>query len=88
MVAHPQSPAHPPQRLRRPPPQTAPFNPGLNPPLAAPKPAPFGGLSNPFNCFPNHPAVSAKLKMPITADRMFKEVVKSAQDAAVLVLVY
>jgi len=26
--------------------------------------------------------------MPITADRMFKEVVKSAQDAAVLVLVY
>ncbi len=34
------------------------------------------------------PAVSAKLKEPITADRKFEEVVKSAQDAAVLVLVY
>jgi hypothetical protein len=34
------------------------------------------------------PAVSAKLKDPITADRKFEEVVKSAQDAAVLVLVY
>ena len=34
------------------------------------------------------PAVSAKLKAPITADRKFEEVVKSAQDAAVLVLVY
>ena len=32
--------------------------------------------------------VSAKLKEPITADRKFEEVVKSAQDAAVLVLVY
>jgi S1-C subfamily serine protease len=34
------------------------------------------------------PAVSAKLKEPITADRKFDDVVKSAQDAAVLVLVY
>jgi hypothetical protein len=34
------------------------------------------------------PAVSAKLKAPITADRKFSDVVKSAQDAAVLVLVY
>jgi TPR repeat protein len=34
------------------------------------------------------PAVSAKLKSPITADRKFEDVVKSAQDAAVLVLVY
>ena len=34
------------------------------------------------------PAVSARLKEPITADRKFEEVVKSAQDAAVLVLVY
>jgi putative transposase len=34
------------------------------------------------------PAVSAKLKAPITADRKFEEVVKSAQNAAVLVLVY
>jgi S1-C subfamily serine protease len=34
------------------------------------------------------PAVSAKLKEPITADRKFEEVVKSAQDATVLVLVY
>ena len=34
------------------------------------------------------PAVSAKLKALVTADRKFEEVVKSAQDAAVLVLVY
>jgi S1-C subfamily serine protease len=34
------------------------------------------------------PAVSARLKEPITADRKFEDVVKSAQDAAVLVLVY
>jgi hypothetical protein len=34
------------------------------------------------------PAVSAKLKAPVTADRKFENVVKSAQDAAVLVLVY
>jgi hypothetical protein len=34
------------------------------------------------------PAVSAKLKEPNTADRKFEDVVKSAQDAAVLVLVY
>ena len=34
------------------------------------------------------PAVSAKLKAPITADRKFEDVVKSAQNAAVLVLVY
>jgi S1-C subfamily serine protease len=34
------------------------------------------------------PTVSAKLKTPVTADRKFEDVVKSAQDAAVLVLVY
>ena len=34
------------------------------------------------------PAVSVKLKSPNTADEKFEEVVKSAQDAAVLVLVY
>jgi TPR repeat protein len=34
------------------------------------------------------PAVSAKLKELVTADRKFEDVVKSAQDAAVLVLVY
>ncbi len=34
------------------------------------------------------PDVSAKLKTPNTADEKFEEVVKSAQDAAVLVLVY
>jgi len=34
------------------------------------------------------PAVSAKLKAPVTADRKFEDVVKSAQAAAVLVLVY
>ena len=34
------------------------------------------------------PAISAKLKEPVTADRKFEDVVKSAQDAAVLVLVY
>src|SRR6202142_2614570 len=34
------------------------------------------------------PAVSAKLKLPVAADRKFEDVVKSAQDAAVLVLVY
>ena len=34
------------------------------------------------------PAVSAKLKAPNTADEKFSDVVKSAQDAAVLVLVY
>ena len=33
------------------------------------------------------PAVSAKLKEPNTADEKFSDVVKSAQDAAVLVLV-
>jgi hypothetical protein len=34
------------------------------------------------------PAVSAKLKAPNTADEKFSDVVKSAQQAAVLVLVY
>ena len=34
------------------------------------------------------PAVSAKRKAPVTADRKFEDVVKSAQNAAVLVLVY
>ena len=34
------------------------------------------------------PDVSAKLKAPVTVDRKFEDVVKSAQEAAVLVLVY
>jgi hypothetical protein len=34
------------------------------------------------------PAVAAKLKIPNTADEKFEDVVKSAQDAAALVLVY
>ena len=34
------------------------------------------------------PDVANKLKAPVTADRKFEEVVKSAQNAAVLVLVY
>ena len=34
------------------------------------------------------PAVSAKLKAPNTKDEKFEDVVKSAQDVAVLVLVY
>ena len=34
------------------------------------------------------PDVDAKLKAPVTADRKFEDVVKSAQQAAVLVLVY
>ena len=34
------------------------------------------------------PDVDAKLKTPNTADEKFEDVVKSAQDAAVLVLVY
>jgi S1-C subfamily serine protease len=34
------------------------------------------------------PDVSAKLKEPNTVDRKFEDVVKSAQDATVLVLVY
>ena len=34
------------------------------------------------------PEVSGKLKQPNTADEKFEDVVKSAQDAAVLVLVY
>lgn len=34
------------------------------------------------------PAVSAKLKAPNTQDKKFEDVVKSAQAAAVLVLVY
>ena len=34
------------------------------------------------------PAVSAKLKAPNTNDEKFEDVVKSAQQAAVLVLVY
>lgn len=34
------------------------------------------------------PEVSAKLKSPSTGDRKFEDVVKVAQDAAVLVLVY
>jgi len=34
------------------------------------------------------PDVSAKIKAPVTDDRKFEDVVKSAQGAAVLVLVY
>jgi hypothetical protein len=34
------------------------------------------------------PEVDAKLKSPNTVDEKFEDVVKSAQDAAVLVLVY
>jgi hypothetical protein len=34
------------------------------------------------------PDVANKLKDPLTAERKFEDVVKSAQDAAVLVLVY
>jgi hypothetical protein len=34
------------------------------------------------------PEVAAKLEVPNTVDRKFEDVVKSAQDAAVLVLVY
>jgi hypothetical protein len=34
------------------------------------------------------PEVDSRLKAPVTADRKFEDVVKSAQDAAVLVLVY
>ena len=34
------------------------------------------------------PDVVSKLKAPNTADEKFEDVVKSAQDAAVLVLVY
>ncbi len=34
------------------------------------------------------PAVANKLKDPLTAERKFEDVVKSAQDAAVLILVY
>jgi hypothetical protein len=34
------------------------------------------------------PEADAKLKKPNTADEKFEDVVKSAQDAAVLVLVY
>jgi hypothetical protein len=34
------------------------------------------------------PEVDAKLKSPVTADRKFEEVVRSAQNAAVLGLVY
>jgi hypothetical protein len=34
------------------------------------------------------PDLANKLKAPVTADRKFEDVVESAQDAAVLVLVY
>ena len=34
------------------------------------------------------PEVSAKLKRPVTKERKFEEVVKAAEQAAVLVLVY
>jgi hypothetical protein len=34
------------------------------------------------------PDISAKLKAPVTVDRKFEDLVKSAQQAAVLVLMY
>jgi len=54
---------------------------------------PVGTLEN---CGPRVPAMNGwailngarKLKAPVTADRKFEDVVKSAQAAAVLVLVY
>lgn len=36
----------------------------------------------------SEPDVASKVKDPVTADRKFEDVVKSAQDAAALVLVY
>ena len=47
----------------------------------------FIGLSS-HEFLESVPAVSAKLKAPNTKDEKFEDVVKSAQDAAVLVLVY
>ena len=41
-----------------------------------------------LNFLESVPDISARLKPPTTADRKFEDVVKSAQDAAVLVLVY
>jgi S1-C subfamily serine protease len=41
-----------------------------------------------LNFLESVPGISAKLKQPTTADRKFEDVVKSAQDAAVLILVY
>src|ERR1700690_2335107 len=38
--------------------------------------------------FESVPDVSARFKLPVTMDRKYEEVVKSAQAAAVLVLVY
>jgi hypothetical protein len=42
----------------------------------------------PYHFLESVPEVSAKLKEPISADRKFDDVVKSAEQAAVLVLVY
>jgi hypothetical protein len=44
--------------------------------------------SLPLSFLESVPGVEAKLKMPNTKDEKFEGVVKSAQDAAVLVLVY
>ena len=41
-----------------------------------------------FSFLESVPAVAAQLKEPNTKDRMFEDVVKSAEPAAVLVLVY
>ena len=44
--------------------------------------------SLPLSFLESVPEVAAKLKEPNTVDEKFEEVVKSAQEAAVLVLVY
>ena len=41
-----------------------------------------------LGCLESVPEVSAKLKEPETKERRFEEVVKAAEQAAVLVLVY
>jgi hypothetical protein len=41
-----------------------------------------------LNFLESVPAVDAKLKTPNTADEKFEDVVKSEENAAVLVLVY
>ena len=49
----------------------------------------FGQFNcNKFSAPESVPDVDAKLKAPNTADEKFEDMVKSAQDAAVLVLVY
>ena len=55
--------------------------------LSANEPAPDAGATLSFlmGFLESVPDVSAKLKAPVTADRKFEDVVKSAQDTAVLV---